>query len=191
MAETANITQVHELIKNRWSPRAFSSESVNEEDLLSMYEAARLAPSNYNLQPWRFIYATREDKEAYEKMLGVLWEFNQEWAAQAPVLHIAIAEVINPVTGTRNAHAWHDIGLAMENFTLQGESLGIKVHQMAGFDAQIAREVYQIPENFEPVSAAAIGYPGNPEQLPDKFQEHEKNGSDRISREQIVFKGTW
>lgn len=124
---------IHELIRDRWSPRAFSDRPVEKETLLSLLEAARWAASASNRQPWSFIVATKDNPTEYERLLGILVENNQRWAKDAPVLILAVAKVIND-DGKENRYAFHDVGLALGNLSLQATALGLSVHQAAGFD---------------------------------------------------------
>jgi nitroreductase len=181
---------VHELIQKRWSPRAFSDRPVEPDKLLSLLEAARWAPSSYNFQPWNFIIATKDNPSEYSRLLNVLVEFNQGWAKQAPVLIIAVAKVLND-DGKVNRHAFHDVGLALENLTLQATSLGLSVHQAAGFDLEKARSEYQIPAGYELVTAVVIGYAGDPNSLADGLRERELAPRVRKPFQEFVFSGEW
>ena len=148
---------VHELIQGRWSPRSISSKPVEREKLLSVLEAGRWAPSSFNEQPWRYIVATADDPKAHEAAESVLMDGNA-WAKQAPVLICAVAGTRFTKNGKPNAHAWHDVGASSENMFLEAFNQGLVMHQMAGYFADKAREVFQIPEGFEPVAMIALGY---------------------------------
>jgi nitroreductase len=188
LAETNYL--VHELIRRRWSPRAFVDRLVEPEKLLSLLEAARWAPSSYNYQPWSFIIATKDNPEEYNRLLDTLVEFNQGWAKAAPVLLIAVARLRNE-DGKENRHAFHDVGLALENLVLQATDLGLAVHQIGGFDVEKARAVYQIPEGFEPATAVTIGYAGDPQSLPNGLKERELAPRSRKPLTEFVFTGQW
>lgn len=179
------------VIAQRWSPRSFSKRPVETEKLQQILEAARWAPSSYNEQPWRFLIATKDDPEAYEQMLGVLNEKNQRWARQAPVLMLSVAKTTFSRNDKPNRHAWHDVGLAMGNLLAQATALDVYVHQMAGIHPEKAREVYAIPEDFEVVTGAAIGYLGEPDALPETFQKSETAERSRRALSQTVFEHTW
>lgn len=165
---------VHELIKSRWSPRAFAAELPSWEELASMLEAARWAPSSFNGQPWRFIIGRKDQKDLYEKILFCLREKNQLWAKQAPVLGILVIGQDFEYNGKPNRWADFDGGLAMAQFILQAEALGWSAHIMAGFHRDKARETFGIPENFEPCVAFAVGRRGDPDTLPEDFPEQER-----------------
>jgi nitroreductase len=182
---------VHELIRTRWSPRAFSNQSVSEQILASLFEAARWAPSCFNEQPWDFILAKRDDSDAFSKMLGCLTERNQAWAKEAGVLIIAVAKTDFDHNGSPNRHAFYDTGQAVAGLTVQATALGIQLHQMAGFSQEQARKVYAIPKGHEPLTAIALGYPGDPETLPDQLRKMELADRKRKSVSQFVFSGRW
>src|ERR1700721_1252369 len=103
---------IHDLIKPRWSPRAFENRSVEPAKLRSMFEAARWAASSYNGQPWHFLVATKDETESYKKILESFVEFNQSWASGAPVLAISVAALNFAHNGQPNRHAFHDVGQA-------------------------------------------------------------------------------
>src|SRR3979411_2609880 len=144
-----------EVLKRRWSPRAFSDRMVEPEKLLSLFEAARWAPSSFNEQPWCFVLATKEKPEEHAQLLSCLAEKNQQWARQAPVLMVSIAKLNFEKSGKPNRHAFHDVGLAVGNMIVQATALDLCVHQMAGFSPQKVTELYHIPDGFEPVAAIA------------------------------------
>src|SRR5437762_4309322 len=110
---------VHELIRNRWSPRSFSDQPIPEDVLRSLFEAARWAASSYNEQPWSYLVATRDDKESFERLLSCLVEGNQAWAKMAPVLAIGCFSSKFTLNGQPNAAAQHDLGLAAGNLTFE------------------------------------------------------------------------
>jgi nitroreductase len=180
---------VHPLIQRRWSPRAFADRPVEPEKLLSLLEAARWAPSSGNGQPWRFLLGVR-GTQAHTALVEVLKEGNASWAAQAPVLMLAVAKMTTS-SGHPNAHAFYDVGLAVMNLTLQATALDLYVHQMGGFYPERARQRFAIPEDFEPVTAIAIGYLGDPEMLDEKNRERERNPRSRRPLSEFVFEGRW
>jgi nitroreductase len=182
---------IHDMIARRWSPRAFDPERpIEREKLLSLFEAARWAPSSSNLQPWHFIIAEKTDAAAYDALLACINERNQRWAADAPVLVIAVAAMMRNAERP-NRHAWHDVGLAMGNLLAQATAHGLYVHQMAGFSPDKARETYAIPEGYEAVTASAIGYRAPPETLPDDLRERELAERKRKPLTDFVFGGAW
>jgi nitroreductase len=182
---------VHELIQNRWSPRAFSEQPVQPEILRSLFEAARWAPSSNNEQPWAYLVATKDDAENFAKMLGVLVEFNAGWAKHAPVLALSVAHLKTNRDGKPNRVALHDVGSASAQLTFEANTRGLLVHQMAGFDADKARQTFAIPQDWDPVAAMAIGYPGNPATLPEKLRERELAPRTRKPTREFVMTGGW
>lgn len=182
---------VNELIRNRWSPRAFSERTVEPAILASLFEAARWAASSYNDQPWSYLVATKDDTENYAKMLGVLMEFNAKWAKSAPVLAISVARRNFHHNGAPNPVALHDVGAANAQLTTEATSRGLLVHQMAGFHHDKARQAFGIPEGWDPVSAIAIGYPGDPQSLPEDFRKPELAPRTRKPLSEFVMTGQW
>jgi nitroreductase len=182
---------VHELIKHRWSPRAFSGQPIPPEILRSLFEAARWAPSSSNEQPWAFIVTTSDDKENHANMLSTLVEFNQGWAKHAPVLAIAVSEMAFAKTGKPNRNAFYDTGSAMAYLSMEATARGLFVHQMAGFDPQKAIELLQIPSGWEPIAAFTIGYPGDPESLPETLRKRELAPRERKPLDTFVMGGHW
>ncbi|HEY1471524.1 MAG TPA: nitroreductase family protein [Candidatus Acidoferrum sp.] len=182
---------VHELIQNRWSPRAFSDKPVPPEILRSLFEAARWAPSSSNEQPWAFIVGTKDDPETHEKILSTLVEFNQAWAKHAPVVGIAVSQMEFARNKTPNRNAFYDTGAAMAHLTAEATWRGLFVHQMAGFDPHKAIEVFHIPKGWEPIAAFTIGYPGNADALPDKLRERELAPRTRKPISEFVMSSDW
>ena len=180
-----------ELLKRRWSPRAFSDRMVEPEKLLSLFEAARWAPSSFNEQPWCFVLATSEKPEEHGQLLSCLAEGNQQWARLAPVLMVSVAKLNFDRTGKPNRHAFHDVGMAMGNLMTQATALGLFVHQMAGFSAEKVSELYHIPAEFEPVAAMAIGYGLDTEDLPAPMREKELGPRSRKPIAGFVFESQW
>lgn len=183
---------IHELIKNRWSPVAFdNSKMVEVAKIGSLLEAARWAASCFNAQPWYFILATKENLEEYNKLFSCIVEANQKWVKNVPVLMIAVARLNFSHNNKPNRHAFHDVGLALGNLTLQAESMGLRVHSMGGFDVQKTKDIYQISEGFEPLTAVAIGYQGDLNLLEIDLQAREKSPRSRKSLDEFVFKNNW
>jgi nitroreductase len=183
--------KIHALIRCRWSPCAFSSRALGDDELRRLFEAARWAPSSFNEQPWRFVIARREDAAAHQRMLSCVFEKNREWAKAAPLLALSVARTHFTVNGQVNRHAMHDVGLAVGQLTMQATAMGLVLHQIAGFDADLAREAHEIPEAFEPVAVLAIGYPGDPEELPEKLRKKDEAARQRLPLEEIVFEARW
>jgi len=184
-------TAIHEVLRHRWSPRAFDSRPVEHEKLRSLFEAARWASSSYNAQPWYYIVATKDDHEDYKRVTECFVEFNQGWTKGAPVVAISVAGMKFHHNGEPNRHAFHDVGQASANLALQATALGLQIHQMAGILPDKAREVFGIPEGFEVVAGIALGYPGDPASLPDGLREKEVAPRERKPLHSFVFTGKW
>lgn len=182
---------IHDLIKQRWSPRAFSSEPVQPEVLRSLLEAARWAASCRNEQPWRFIIAQQQNPEEFGKLLSCLTEGNQIWAKHAPVLLLSIANTTFAHNGLPNRHAFHDVGQAIAQLSLQATALGLHVHHMAGYSPERAREVLEIPGDHEPVAVTAIGHMGRLQDLPEELRQREIAARTRRPQNEFVFGGAW
>jgi nitroreductase len=182
---------VHDLIRERWSPRAFSDKPIPAEALRSLFEAARWTPSSSNEQPWAFLVATKDDHNTHTKLLSTLVEFNQTWAKHAPVLGIAVSELAFAHTGHPNRNAFYDTGAAMAHLTTEATARGLFVHQMAGFDAHKAIDLFSIPSGWEPIAAFTIGYPGDPQSLPENLRERELAPRKRKPLAEFVMSGSW
>ena len=182
---------IHELLAQRWSPYSFSERSVTSDDIRSLFEAARWAPSSYNEQPWSFIVASRGEPEEFEKLLSCLVDANQEWAKAAPVLVLGVVSLRFARNGKENRAAVHDLGLAAANLVFEATARGLFVHQMIGILPDKAREVYGIPEDSQAWTAMAIGYKGDPATSPDKLKERDLTPRQRKPLRQIVFAGRW
>ena len=182
---------IHELLASRWSPRAFDpNRRVSKMALRTLLEAARMAPSCFNEQPWRFVVFDEEDAESLRLARDCLSSGNS-WARRAPVLILSVAAERWSRDGSPNRWAGHDVGLASENLALQATSLGFAVHFMAGYDEREARGLFAIPEGFTPMAMIAVGYPGDPEGLPPKLREREHAPQRRRPIEEIAFAGRW
>jgi len=182
---------VQGLLEKRFSPYAFSARPVESEKLGKLFEAARLAPSSFNEQPWRFVVARREDGEAFDRLAQTLVDRNRQWAENAPVLVLSIAKVDFTHNGQPNRHAWYDVGQAAAYLTLQATELGLYVHQMAGFDPVKARQLLNIPVGYEPAAMMALGYPGEPESLAEGLRQLDNTRRPRKPLDTLLFAGTW
>jgi len=185
------LPSVHELIRNRWSPRSFSPREVSNEDLKTILEAARWAASSFNEQPWRFLVARKSDPPAYEKLLGLLVPGNQAWAKTAPVLMLIVTKRAFSHSGSPNLYAVHDAGQALANLFLQATALGLHAHGMAGFDREKARKELSIPDDYDFGAAVALGYLGSPDELPEKYRQGELARRTRKPLNEIVFGVNW
>ena len=182
---------ISEVIAERWSPYAFDNRMVPEADLRSVFEAARWAPSSYNEQPWSYIVATRDNSEQFQRLLSCLVDANQVWAKAAPVLALGVVSLKFARNAKDNRAAVHDLGLASGNLVLEATARGLFVHQMIGILPDRAREIYGIPEGCEAWTGLAIGYRGDPTNLPDPLREREQTPRQRKPLQEFVFNGKW
>ncbi len=182
---------VHDLIRDRWSPRAFAAKPIEPAVLASLFEAARWAPSSSNEQPWAYLVATKDDPENFAKTLGVLVEFNAGWAKEAAALVLAVSSLKFHANGTPNRNAFYDTGAATALLSMEATHRGLAVHQMAGFDPVKAKQSFEIPEDWEPIAAMAVGYPGHPDALSEKLRDREVAPRTRKPLSEFVMSGRW
>lgn len=182
---------IHDLIAKRWSPYALSDRPVSQDDIRSLFEAARWSASSYNEQPWRYIVATKGDPKAFELLLSCLVEGNQPWAKAAPVLAIGCTSLKFALNGKPNAAAQHDLGLASASLTAEATSRGLFVHQMIGILPDRVRELYAVPDDFLPLTGLAIGYLGDVEDLPEGYRPRDLAPRQRRPLPEFVFGGRW
>jgi nitroreductase len=186
--------EVLDVIRLRWSPRAFdAARDVAEADLWRLFEAARWAPSSRNEQPWRFVVASRaRTPDAFAAMLASLTPRNQAWATAAPVLVIIAVRLTHEIDDLVNSHAWYDAGQAVAFLALQATALGLSTRQMQGFDLERARLACEVPPPFEPAVLMAIGYAGDAAKLSyDKHRAAEAQPRERRPISDFVFEGRW
>lgn len=182
---------IEALLLDRWSPRAMSGESIAPDTLMRLFEAARWAPSSFNAQQWRALYA-RRDTEHWPAFLGLLGEGNRSWASNAAALVVFISRRNFDYKEKPSITHSYDCGAAWENFALQGFSQGLVVHGMEGFDYERARAELKIPDNFRVEAMAAVGKPGDPATLPEKLRAREspnerRNITDSIREGPFAF----
>ena len=179
--------QVSSIFIDRWSPRAMSGQEITNDELMSLFEAAKWAPSSYNNQSWRFIYAKRNTKY-WNKFFNLMVEFNQSWTSNAAALVVIISKKTFDHNGNpTRTHSFYT-GAAWQNLALQGSLLGLVVHGMEGFDYEKARKELNVPDDYQIEAMAAIGKPGNIEGISKELQEREIP-SNRKNVSEIVFEG--
>ena len=183
-----------EVIRERWSPRAFDlAREITRGDLHRLFEAARWAPSSFNEQPWRFVVADRQrTPETFAGLYTSLDRSNQVWASTAPVLILVAVNLRLARTGDLNRSAWYDTGQAVGFLALQATALGVAIRQMEGFDSDRARAACGVPESFDPAVVMAVGYPGDPESLAaEHHRAAERQPRSRQPIGEFVFEGRW
>jgi nitroreductase len=177
-----------DLIKNRRSTRVFLNQPIEPEAIYSLFEATRWAPSSTNEQPWLYIYATRDQTELWALLFECLNEGNKLWAKDAPLLILSLARKNFSRYPGANAHAMYDLGGANSFLSLQAVEMGLQVRQMAGFDLKKTIERLRIPETTYEVGVfMAVGYPGNPETLPEKLKARELAPRERFLQGEFVM----
>jgi nitroreductase len=184
---------IEPIFLQRWSPRAFTGAPISDAELFSIFEAARWAPSSYNSQPWRFLYAKR-DTAAWPAFLGLLGEFNQGWAKQAAVLIIALSKLTMRPPGRAEDIASHshsfDAGAAWANLALQATAIGWHAHAMVGFDIPRTAVELAVPEGYRVEAAIAIGKKGDKSRLPEMLQAREAP-NEREPVKSFAFEGSF
>ena len=194
MAELPNVSdhrkadhEVESIFVDRWSPRAMNGKAVSQAELNQMFEAARWAPSAFNEQPWRFLYA-RRDSEHWQKFFDLLVPANQAWCANAGALLLVVSSQSFARNQKPNRVHVFDAGSAWQNLALQGSRMGLVVHGMAGFDVDNAKADLNVPDDFTTIAMVAVGYPGDPDKLPEQIRDGEKP-SGRRKVEEIALEG--
>ena len=180
---------INNIFLERHSPRAMSGEKLSEHELMSLFEAARWAPSSYNNQPWYFVYALRETP-AWDHFFDLLVSFNQSWTSKGAVLILVVSKNNFAYNDQPSRTHSFDTGAAVENLALQGLMMGLVVHGMEGFDYDKARQVLRIPDDYTVEAMFVVGKPGSINDLSPELQKREEL-SDRKRIEEFVFEGTF
>ncbi|HTX87403.1 MAG TPA: nitroreductase family protein [Bacteroidales bacterium] len=177
---------ISEVIRKRWSPRAFDPRPVEKEKLQQVFEAARWAPSSANDQPWRFLVGLKGD-ETWSGIHEALDEGNRAWTRDVPVLILAIGRKMREKVNRLNSYYAYDTGQSVAYLSLEATRIGLHVHQMAGFDQDRASLRFGIPPEYEPLTVIAAGYLGDPSTL-EEFQ-HKREIAPRVRKplEELVF----
>lgn len=182
-ADTA--VAVHPLLAERWSPRSFDvAHTLSDEDLVSLLEAVRWAPSARNGQPWRFLVGRRGDA-TYKRIFDGLMEGNQLWAGSSSLLVVAVA------AGAEGDGAAYDTGLAVAQLAIQSQALGLHAHQMGGFHRDRMRTELGIPEDYRPVSVTAVGVLAPADLLPQELHDRETAARERRPLGETFFADGW
>ncbi len=163
---------IQPIFVRRWSPRAMSGAAVSSDDLATVFEAARWAPSTYNEQEWRFLYAHREGPH-WQTFFDLLAEGNRAWCHRAGVLVVVLSHTVFARNGKPNRVHSFDAGASFENLALQGCSMGLVVHGMMGFDYDRAKTALRVPDDYAVEAMIAIGHPGDPADLPEALRKIE------------------
>jgi nitroreductase len=175
---------IEPLLYRRWSPRAMSGEGLSQEELLTLFEAARWAPSTYNEQEWRFLYA-RRDAPHWDLFFNLLVPGNQTWCHRAAVLVVILAHKVFDKNGKPNPVHLFDCGAAWENLALQATVMGLVAHGLQGFDYERARTELHVPDDYAVAAMVALGRPGDPAELPAEMRTAETPSHRRPISESI------
>jgi nitroreductase len=179
---------VLEILKKRWSPYAFSRKRIDDGKLEILFEAAGLAPSSNNEQPWLFVYVTRDNEKKFNEFLALLTESNRIWARHAWALIINLARSTYSYKGKPNMYAWYDTGMAVANLITQAAAMDIYIHQMGGFSVEKTREYFNLKDDIQPVSVMAAGHIGDGSLIPTALSERDKKRRPRKRRDLYTFK---
>lgn len=180
---------INQQFTQRWSSRAFSQEPVSKKEVMSLFEAARWAPSCFNSQPWKFIWA-RNGTPEFKKMFDCLVPFNQEWVINAPILIAILSKDTFDHNGEFSRTHSFDTGAAWAYLALQASLDGMVAHGMSGFDYEQAKSALRVPDGYTVEAMVAVGKKGKPSNAPEHIRSMEKK-SDRRSVDEFVFEGTF
>ena len=183
-------TALDPMFLHRWSPRAFDGSVMSAEDLRTILDAGRWAPSSFNYQPWRFLYATRDDAANWDRFLDLLIPFNAVWAKDASALLFILSETTMGAPDKPSHSHSFDAGAAWAAIALQAHLLGYHAHGMVGIDMEKTRTELAIPDGFRIEAAVAIGRMGDPANLPEKLQAREQP-SDRKPLDELAYPGNF
>src|SRR5919107_130532 len=173
------------LLLNRWSPRSMTGEEMDDDTIMSLFEAARWAPSSYNNQPWRFIYAKR-NTPYWNRLFDLAAEPNKVWAKNAALLVVVVSNKHFDINGKYSITHQYDAGAAWENLALEASSMGLVAHGIQGFNYERAREDLEIPDSFDVMAMIAIGKRGPKENLPMNLQEKEEPNGKKTLRDIVM-----
>lgn len=179
--------KIADIILNRWSPRAMSGQPISHDQLMTLFEAARWAPSSFNNQPWHFIYALR-DTEQWKTLFDLMMDANKSWTQHAAVLMVILSQDSFSYNNKPSRTHSFDAGAAWENLAIQGSSMGLVVHAMEGFDYARAKKDLNIPDGYTVEAMIAVGNPGSKDLLPEALQKREEP-SDRKKVNEFISEG--
>jgi nitroreductase len=180
---------IESIFVERWSPRAMSGDPLTQGEILTLFEAGRWAPSTYNEQEWRFLYARRETPQ-WETIFELLVDGNRAWCKNAGMLVVVVAHKVFTMNGKPNPVHLFDVGAAFENIALQATAMGLVVHGMQGFDFDKARSSLKVPDDYAVAAMFAAGRPAPTEVLPEGLREREKP-TDRKPVSEIICEGAF
>lgn len=195
MQEEKSVTpmdhNVLHVIKERRSIRSFSAKAVESDKIDALFEAARWAPSSMNEQPWRYVYATKDQLGLWNKIFDALSEGNRIWVKHAPLLIASFTKKTFTRNDRPNGYAAYDLGAANGFLSLQATALGLQVHQMGGYDAVKLKELLNVPDEYQPGAIMAVGYPDDPDKLPEDLKVRERAPRKRHDQDEFVLNSTF
>ena len=191
MSERTISTSVLQTILKRRSPRSIIGDVPSREQVTALFEATRWAPSAFNEQPWRFLLVSKDDPARFEQALSCLLPGNRAWVQQAPLIVFCISKNFYDRNGKKNETALLDLGLAVENMLLETVNQGLVSHPMSGILPDSVRELFSVPEGFDPILAIAIGKLGSPDLLDEPLKKMELAARNRLPLESVVFDRFW
>ena len=185
--------KIEDLLVKRWSGRTYdANRPITHEHIISLLEAARWAPSCYGDEPWRYIVCDKSTNEAaWDNAFSCLAEGNQSWAVNAPMLILALANTVFSHNDNDNRWAQYDTGAASMSLCIQATSLGLMVHQMGGFSAEKATEIFSVPEQYIPMAMMAIGYQLAEDKITGELMQRESSERQRNPLAEQFFDGEW
>lgn len=185
--------EIAPLLAERWSGRAYDAKRiVTQPQIISLLEAARWSPSCYGEQPWRYIICNQQSNQAaWEQALSCLAEGNQAWAKHAPLLILAVAANTFSHDDSENRWGIYDTGAATMSICLQATALGLMTHQMGGFNAEKATQLFTIPAQHTPMAMVSIGYQLAKDQIPEEVMQRESTPRTRNPLAKHCFDGRW
>ncbi len=179
--------EINKNIRDRKSTVLFSDKKVSGRDIQIILEAARWAASSRNEQPWRFKIATKRDQKIFNEILDSLYAGNIEWAVNADILIVSVANIMASYNNTKNRYAWHDVGMANAHIMLQANELGLSSHPMGGFDPEKLKKLLSLSDTMEPVTVIAIGYRADHENFASNLVERENKQRSRKDIKDILL----
>ena len=184
---------IHDLLARRWSPRAFDpNRPVSRDQLRTLLEAGRWAPSCNGDEPWRYlIWDKGRDPAGWQKAFECLSENNKKWVKNVPLLMLSCAGSTFEATGKPNRWTQHDTGAASVSMALQAVAMGLIIHQMGGWDVEKARAAFAIPPEYTPMAMIAVGYQASPDILDDETKAKELRPRARKSVAERFYEGGW
>ncbi len=178
-----------DIIQKRWSPRSYAATAVTQQQLDLVFEAARWAPSSNNEQEWEYYYATADQPEAHAALAACMVDSNRAWAEKAPVIILSVGRKAFARNGKPNRHWMHDVGAANVSMALQAASMGLQLHQMAGFSIERCEKLLCLDLNtVEPVTMMTLGVPDSADKLPSPLREREVAPRTRKPASEFVHK---